>query len=174
MHMQMVKRMVGGFFLALVLLWLFAPKVELYYLLEKSLKERNIVIANETITDTWYGLQIENATLYVAGAKVAQIAKFNFNFFLFYNTLKIDEVKMDKSLSNMAPREIKHLSAIYSVLHPLKVKLEAEGSFGVAEGSVNLKNRKVEIFFPVTKDIKTIKRFLKKDKERGWVYETNY
>jgi hypothetical protein len=166
--------MVGGFLLALVLLWLFAPKVELYYLLEKTLKERNIVIANETITDTWYGLKIEDATLYVAGAKVAQIAKLNFNFSLFYNTLKIDEVKMDKSLSNMAPKEIKHFKAIYSVLNPLKIKLEAEGSFGVAEGSVDLKNQKVEILFPVTKDIKTIKRFLKKDKERGWVYETNY
>jgi len=172
--MQMVKRIIGGFLLALVLLWLFAPKVELYYLLEKSLKERNIVISNETITDTWYGLQIENATLYVAGAKVAHVAKLNFNFFLFYNTLKIDEVKMDKSLSNMAPKEIKYFRAIYSVLNPLKVKLEAEGSFGVADGSVDLKNQKVEILFPVTKDIKTIKRFLKKDKERGWVYETNY
>jgi len=172
--MQMVKRILGGFFLSLILLWLFAPKVELYYLLEKSLKERNIIISNETITDTWYGLKIENATLYVAGAKVANAAQLNFNFFLFYNTLKISEVKMDKSLSNMAPKEVNYFSAIYSVLNPLNVKLDGEGSFGVLDGTVNLKNREVEILFPVTKEIKTIKKFLKKDKEKGWLYETNY
>jgi len=172
--MQMVKRIIGGFFLSLILLWLFAPKVELYYLLEKSLKEKNIIISNETITDTWYGLKIENATLNVAGAKVAHVAELNFNFFLFYNTLKIEEIKMDKALSNMAPKEINHFTAIYSVINPLKVKLDGEGSFGLLEGNIDLKNRKVEVLFPETKDIKTIKKFLKNDAEKGWVYETNY
>ena len=172
--MQMVKRILGGFFLSLILLWLFAPKVELYYLLEKSLKEKNIIISNETITDTWYGLKIENATINVAGATVASVVQLNFNFFLFYNTLKISEVKMDKSLSNMAPKEINSFSAIYSVADPLNVKLDGEGSFGVLDGKIELKNRRVEILFPETKDIKTIKKFLKKDKEKGWLYETNY
>jgi len=172
--MQMVKRILGGFFLGFILLWLFAPKVELYYLVEKSLKEKNIIISNETITDTWYGLKIENATLYVDGAKVMNISQLNFNFFLFYNTLKIDEVKMDKSFSNMSPKEINHFSAVYSIVNPLNIKLDGEGSFGVLDGKVALKNRKVEILFPETKDIKTIKRFLKNDKEKGWLYETNY
>jgi hypothetical protein len=155
-------------------LWLFAPKVELYYLLEKSLKEKSILISNESITDTWYGLKIENADLYVAGAKVANIAELNFNFFLFYNTLKINEIKMDKSLSNMAPKEINSLAAVYSVLDPLKVKLNGAGSFGVLNGTVALVEKKIEILFPVAKELKTIKKFLKKDKEKGWFYETNY
>jgi len=172
--MQMVKRILGGFFLSLIFLWLFAPKVELYYLLEKSLKEKNIIISNETITDTWYGLKIENATINVAGARVAKVVQLNFNFFLFYNTLKISEVKMDKSLSNMAPKELNYFSAIYSVADPLNVTLNGAGSFGVLDGKIELKNRKVEILFPETKDIKTIKKFLKKDKEKGWLYETNY
>jgi len=172
--MQMVKRIIGGFFLAFILLWLFAPKVELYYFLEKSLKEKNIIISNETITDTWYGLKIENATLYVDGAKVMNVAQLNFNFFLFYNTLKIDEVKMDKSFSAMSPKEINRFTAVYSIANPLNIKLDGEGSFGILDGKVALKNRKVEILFPETKDIKTIKRYLKNDKERGWIYETNY
>lgn len=172
--MQMVKRIVGGFFLTLILLWLFAPKVELYYLLEKTLKEKSIVISNETITDTWYGLKIENADVYVAGAKVANTAKLNFNFFFFYNTLKIDEIKMDSSLSNIAPKEIKNLTAIYSVTNPLQIVIDGEGSFGIIDGTVSLLERKVEILFPVAKELKTIKKFLKKDKVKGWYYETNY
>ena len=172
--MQMVKRIVGGFFLSLILLWLFAPKVELYYLLEKSLKEKNILISNETITDTWYGLKIENADLYVSGAKIANITELNFNFFLFYNTLKVNEIKMDKSLSNMAPKEINKINAIYSILNPLHIKLDGVGSFGVLDGTIALVNKKIEVLFPVAKELKTIKKFLKKDKEKGWFYEKNY
>ncbi|CAA6824195.1 MAG: Unknown protein [uncultured Sulfurovum sp.] len=172
--MQMVKRIVGGFFLSLILLWLLAPKVELYYLLEKSLKEKQIIISNETIKDTWYGLKIENAELYVAGAKVAKVAELEFNFFFFYNTLMINEIKMDSSLSNMAPKEINELTAVYSILDPLIIKLEGTGSFGVLNGTVALIEKKIEILFPVVKELKTIKKFLKKDKEKGWVYETNY
>ena len=172
--MQVVKRIVGGFFLMLILLWIFAPKVELYYLLEKSLKEKNILISNESITDTWYGLKIRNADIYVAGAKVSHIDELNFNFFLFYNTLKINEIKMDKTLSNMAPKEINSLSAVYSVLNPLNVKLDGAGSFGVLDGRVALRERKIEILFPIEKELKTIKKFLKKDKEKGWFYEKNY
>jgi len=169
--MQMVKRILGGFFLGFIFLWLFAPKVELYYLLEKSLKEKNIIISNETVTDTWYGLKIENADFYVAGAKVATAAQLNFNFFLVYNTLKIKNIE---TYTNMAPKEINHFSAIYSITNPLNIKLNGEGSFGILDGKIELKNRRVEILFPETKDIEAIKRFLKHDKEKGWLYETNY
>ncbi len=170
----MVKRIVGGFFLSLLLLWLFAPKVELYYALEKQLKEKSILISNETISDTWYGLKIENADLSVDGAKIATISQLNFNIFFFYNSLKINDVKMDKSLSNMAPKEINSVNAVYSIINPLKIQLDANGSFGVMNGEVALLDKKVALLFPVTKEIKTIKKFLKKDKEKGWIYETSY
>ena len=81
---------------------------------------------------------------------------------------------MNESLSTLAPKEINNLNAIYSVLDPLKIKLDGEGSFGILDGTVELVKRKVEILFPVPKDLKTIKKFLKKDKEKGWIYETNY
>ncbi|CAA6817184.1 MAG: Unknown protein [uncultured Sulfurovum sp.] len=172
--MQMVKRIVGGFFLSLILLWLFAPKVELYYLLEKTLKKNKIIISNETIRDTWYGIKIENAILYVDGAKIADIKELEFNFFFFYNTLKINNIKMDDALSKLAPKEINHIDAVYSVMKPLQIKLDGEGSFGVLDGTIALIERKIEILFPVPKELKSIKKFLKKDKEKGWVYETNY
>jgi hypothetical protein len=81
---------------------------------------------------------------------------------------------MDRSLTNMAPKEINSLAAVYSVLDPLKVKLNGAGSFGVLNGTVALVEKKIEILFPVAKELKTIKKFLKKDKEKGWFYETNY
>lgn len=172
--MQMVKRIIGGFFLSLVLLWLFAPKIELYYLLEKSLEKNQIIISNETITDTWYGVKITDAEVYVAGAKVSDASELTFNFFLVYNSLNLNEVKMDKSLSTIAPKELHNFTAVHSIINPLNITLSGSGSFGTLDGSVNLLDRKVNILFPVVKEIKTIQKYLKKDNEKGWYYETSY
>jgi len=119
--MQMVKRIVGGFFLTLILLWLFAPKQELYYLLEKSLKEKNIVISNEEFQDKWYGFKITNANIYVSGIKMAEMAELDFNFFLLYNTLTIHSVAIDSSFANIVPKNIDKLLAKYSIVKPLKI-----------------------------------------------------
>ena len=172
--MQMVKRIVGGFFLTLILLWLFAPKQELYYLLEKSLKEKNIVISNEEFQDKWYGFKITNANIYVSGIKMAEMAELDFNFFLLYNTLTIHSVAIDSSFANIVPKNIDKLLAKYSIVKPLKIKLDGEGSFGVLKGDVNLLKRKIEVLFPVPKNLKSVKKFLKKDPKKGWYYETNY
>jgi len=172
--MQMVKRIVGGFFLTLILLWLFSPKQELYYLLEKSLKEKQIVISNETFQDKWYGLKITNANIYVSGVKMAEMAELDFNFFLLYNTLTIHSIAIDSSFANIVPKNIDKLRAKYSIVKPLKIELDGEGSFGVLKGEVALLDRKVKVLFPVPKNLKSVKKFLKKDPKKGWYYETNY
>ena len=172
--MQMVKRIFGGFFLALILLWLFSPKQELYYLLEKELKKKHIIISNETFKDKWIGFEISNADIYIEGAKMAKIEKLTFNFFLFYNSIDIKTIKINDAFKNMAPNMINHVNATYSVLKPLKAKLIANGSFGVMNGEVDIVKRKINLRFPVAKDIKTFKRFLRKDKIKGWYYEKTY
>ena len=172
--MQMVKRIVGGFFLALLLLWFFAPKQELYYLLEKSLKEKNIIISNETVKDTWIGLKIENADIYNNGIKMANGVNLNFMFLFLFVKLDIDNVNVNKAFHAMSPKKIDTLTATYSVINPLNVVLKGEGSFGTLDGKVALKDRRVEILFPNPKELKTVKKFLKKDTTKGWYYETNY
>ena len=172
--MQMVKRVVGGFFLFILLMWLFAPKQELYYLLEKKLKEKDIVLSNETVTDTWFGLNIKNADVYIKGIKMANTADLQLNIFFFYNTLNIENINIDESLHDMAPKAIDELKVKYSVLNPLNVTINGLGSFGTATGAVALKDKQVYIDFPVAKDIQTIKKFLKKDETGGWYYEANY
>jgi len=172
--MQMVKRIIGGFFLSLILLWIFAPKQELYYLFEKSLKEKNIIISNETIVDKWFGLQILNANIYANGIKVAKVDEIKFNFFFLYGKILANGIHIDESLHNIAPKVINSFNSTYSVIEPVKIKLDSEGSFGELNGNISLLNRKIEILFPIVKELKTVKKFLKKDKIKGWYYETNY
>jgi len=164
----------GGFLLFILFMWLFAPKQELYYLIEKSLKKSDIVISNETIKDTWFGLNISNATIYVKGVNVAKTANLQLNCFFLYNTLTIEGIEMDASLHNIAPKSVNELKATYSIMNPLQVKLEGLGSFGTMDGKVALVEKRVKLSFPVAKDIHAFKKFLKKDKQGGWYYETNY
>jgi hypothetical protein len=172
--MQMVKRIIGGFILSILLLWLLSPKQELYYLLEKELKKNGIIISNETIHDRWYGFIIENADIYLKGAKMAQVSKLELNIFFLYNTLTIQGVETNDAIHNVAPKSIQESLIKYSILDPLKVTLDAKGSFGVAKGEAELLKREVTVLFPVVKDIKVFRKFLKKDKEEGWKYETSY
>lgn len=172
--MQMVKRIIGGFFLFILLMWLFAPKQELYYLLEKSLKKSDIIISNEHVQDTWYGLSITNADIYLKGVNVAKAGDLQLNVFFLYNTLTVEGIQMDSSLHNVAPKTIELLKATYSVLNPIHVELGSLGSFGTMQGAINLVEKKVQLHFPVAKEITAFQKFLKKNKQGEWSYETNY
>jgi len=173
--MQVVKRIIGGFFLLILFLWLFAPKQELYYLLEKTLKEQqDIIISNETVKDTWYGVKIADADIYVKGAKMVHIGELELNIFFVYNTLKVKEITTDEVVHKVAPKRIDEALVKYSVLNPLKITLNGLGSFGTLDGNVSLVERQVLIKLPISKDIKAFRKFLKKDETGVWKYETTY
>ena len=172
--MQMVKRIIGGFFLFIILLWLLSPKQELYYFLEKELKKNDIVISNEAIRDRWFGFVIEDAEIYVKGAKMAQVSELELNIFFLYNTLKIKGITTNEAIHNIAPKKVEETLIKYSILNPLKITIDSNGSFGVANGAVTPIDKKIKILFPTVKDIKAFRKFLKKDKTEGWKYETNY
>jgi len=170
--MQMVKRIVGGFFLSIILLWLFAPKQELYYLLEKELKKQDIIISNEKVKDTWVGLTITDADIYVKGIKMATAKELKFYAFFLYNRLTIDGINVDESLANVAPKSVDELEVLYSVLDPEHIQLKGLGSFGTIDGYFTPWTRHLKILFPVAKDIKPFRKFLKKNEEGVWKYET--
>ena len=172
--MQMVKRIIGGFFLSILLLWLLAPKQELYYLLEKELKKNDIIISNETIKDTWFGVKLLNADIYVKGAKMAQVSELQLNIFFVYNTLIVKNIMVHEAMHNDAPKNIEETIVQYSIIDPLNIKLNGLGSFGVLEGNIAFLDKHIHIVFPVAKDIKALKKFLKKDTTGEWKYETNY
>jgi len=171
--MQVVKQLIGGFFLLIIFLWLFAPKQELYYMLEKELNKNGIVISDEKFKDTLYGLEISDAKLFVKGIEMAKIKSFTLNIFFFYNTLNIESIKTDSGIHNLAPKSIDGVTALFNILNPTEVTLGGVGSFGEASGAFNLAELKLLIRVDKAKDIKTFRKFLKKDK-KGYYYEKLY
>ena len=168
--MQMVKKIIGGFFLLLIFLVIFAPKQQIYYLLEQELAKNDIVISNEKFTNKPFGLTITDADIYVKGIKMAQVKSVDLNIFFLYNRLTIDSVDIDKGIQNIVPKSINTISATFSIIKPYKINIEGVGSFGEVKGGVYLNMNKLFLRLPKTKDISTIKKFLKKDTE-GLYYE---
>ncbi|HHD80154.1 MAG TPA: hypothetical protein ENK99_00890 [Campylobacterales bacterium] len=168
--MQMVKKIIGGFFLLLIFLVIFAPKQQIYYLLEKELAKNDIVISNEKFSDNLLGLSISDADIYVKGIKMAHIKSVDLDIFLLYNKLTIDSVHTDKGIQNIVPKSIDKLSATFSIIKPYKVAIDGVGSFGEVKGGFYLNMNKIFLRLPKTKDISTFRKFLQKDKE-GLYYE---
>ncbi len=166
-------RTIGGFFLLLIFLWVFAPKQEIYYLLEKELAKNGIVISNEKFEDGLFGLEISDADIYLEGINVANVASMKLNLFFFYNQLEFFSVKTDNGIHNFAPKSIDKISATFSILKPYKIAVEGGGSFGSIKGGVYLSMKKLLLRFSNIKDINAFKKFLKKD-TKGLYYEKKY
>jgi hypothetical protein len=166
--MQMVKRIFGGFFLLIIFLWLVAPKQELYFLLEKELEKSDIIISNERFVDTWYGIEISDADIYVKGIKLAKASSLKLSVFLLYNRLTVENIETE-----VDPKSIDTLSMVFNIIKPYKIAIKSSGSFGVIEGGVYLMKKKLLLRVKERKNIKAFEKFLSKD-EKGDYYEKYY
>jgi hypothetical protein len=168
--MQMVKKIFGSSLILLFSILIFAPKQEIYFKVEQELKKRDIVISNEKFQDNLWGLSIENADIYVKGIKVAKVKSLNLTILFLYNKLTIEGVEVDSSIGKVVPKSIENLTAIFSIMKPYKISLDAVGSFGKIHGGVYFNMNKIFLRFPETKDIISFQKFLKQDSE-GLYYE---
>ncbi|RRS31372.1 MAG: hypothetical protein P794_04115 [Epsilonproteobacteria bacterium (ex Lamellibrachia satsuma)] len=171
--MQMVKKTFIVLLATWVALLVFMPKQELYYKLEKELLKKEIKINEKSIEEGLFSLTVKQASVYVKGINVATIEKITFFTLLFYTKIELDSLLLDDSLKAMAPQQTDKAILTYTILSPLKARINAEGSFGVVEGSVDLRERKLHLDFNETKEIGMFRGQLKKEK-KGWYYETSF
>ncbi len=171
--MQVVKNIFISLFVLWFAIFMFMPKQELYYTLEKELLKQGIEINEKSREEGLFSLHLNEATLYAKGIKVATIEKLSFFSMLFYSTLSISNVQVDDSLKSFVPENIENTIMVHSVLSPFEVFVTSMGSFGLTEGKIDLNAHKIRLDFIDAKDIKTIKSQLKKD-DKGWYYETSF
>lgn len=163
------------FFVALMF---FTPKVQLYFTLEKVLKKYDVIIANETLKDNGFYLDVFKSDIYVQGIKSAHIQDLEVGLFGVYNTLSIHNVKLSETFIKMVPIEIESAKVYYSVLNPLKVYMNASGEFGTLEGAVDLVDRVVHVDLNASKLMKrnyarSLKQF-KPSETGGLIYESHF
>jgi hypothetical protein len=171
--MQMVKNIFITFIVFCFAFLVFMPKQELYFTLEKELAKQDIEINEESLKESVFGLTAKNVTFYFKGIKVATAQEIDIYTLFFYSRAKVIALKVDESLRALVPQEIENTRFVHSMLSPFIVRIKIRGTFGSAEGTMNLKTRKVHIDFTDTKNIVSIRSQLKKDEE-GWYYETSF
>jgi hypothetical protein len=171
--MQMVKKSALIFLMLWFSILLFMPKAELYYTIEQSLAKQDIKLNEKSIEEGLFSLTLKDVTVYVKGIALANIEELDFFTILFYSSLELNNLKVDEALQTKVPATTKEASFTHSILSPLSVSLDANGSFGAIEGTVDLVNKDMRIDFVEVGDMDMIQSHLTKD-EKGWFYEKSF
>ena len=170
-------RLVRNLILFIVALYigaiLFMPKSQLYYFGEKQLKQYGVVIGNEELNSRLGSLEILHPVAYYQGVDIARATNVKVVPLLFINKLEADNVELLNVAKKFVDIEITKLKLNESILKPYRVKIDATGNFGIANGYADLKSRVVHIDIVDPKDINSIKKYLKKG-DKGWYYESKF
>ncbi len=171
--MQMVKKAILFFIVILFSLAVFAPKRELYYLLEKQLMQLDIIIDNEKIESGLFTLKLKHPEFYIKGIKMAEIEEISLFTLFFYSSITAKGIETDASLRKWIPVEIAVVSAHYQLFTPESIIVNAIGSFGAAKGYLLPAENLLHLDLTEEEPIKELKPMLKKG-EKGWYYEASF
>jgi len=171
--MRLVKNILLFLVMAALGLYIFMPKVQLYYKAEQFLKSKNIVISNEKIDSNLLSLKLQHPVIYYQGLDVARAELVEAKPYLVLNSIELKNVETLGSVKRLVDMNIENMDIKQSIFKPFYLKLSANGSFGTAFGYIDLRERKIHIDITEVKDIKPLKGVLKKGKE-GWYYESRF
>jgi len=136
---------IGYTLLILILIISLLPKIDLYYELEHRLKKENIVLSDEIPSDKFLQFSLENTLLYYNDINMASFSRLDFLPLIFFNRVTVDNIKLQKAMQMFLPPKIDKITITYSIIDPMKIYLVSKGQFGKAEGTINLKTRKLHI-----------------------------
>ncbi len=167
----MVKKILLIIAVVIFSLMIFAPKRELYYLLEEQLLKYDVVISNEDIDEGLFLLHIKHPDIYVKGIELAKIEKIDIIPLLLYSRVVAKGITTDRSLKKLMPVKVTTLKIVYQILNPKRVSISVVGDFGKADGYLYIDEGRVRLYISEPADIAKLKRLLRKD-DKGWYYET--
>ena len=164
------------FFIASIMFFL--PKTNFYYLVENELKKQNIVISNETIIESGFKLDIKDADVFFNSIKSAKVKDIEITSLLFYNSVDITDVKLYALAGSFFPTKIQNITFRYTILNPLNININANGGFGKAKATFSIVDKRLHLTInPSKKMLKRYKktlRFLTKNKDGAYSYDTNF
>ncbi len=152
--MKRILKIILYIFTFIFALFLFLPKESLYNLLEKQLEKNSIIISNEKRDEKLFGLDILNGDIYYENINVANVKKISLETFLIYSELKIDDVKLLKSLESLAPSPIDEIVVKHSLLSFNKIEINAKGLFGELIGNIDILKRVLTLELAASSNMK--------------------
>ena len=146
--------------------FIFMPKTNLIYFIQKELSKQNIYL-NTDISSHLFSITLNKSTLYYNGINTANIDDIEIYPFILYNKITINNIKF-----NIGNYKIKKLKIIYNVFSPKKASVTANSNIGNIRGYIDIINKKIFLRFNKVQKA-SIKKLLKKDK-KGYFYYVNY
>ena len=171
--MRLVKYILLFIVTLLFGLYIFMPKVQLYYKAEEFLQSKNILIGNEVIESNLLGLKVHHGIIYYQGAEMARFELAQIRPYIILNSANFKNIETLGIAKRFGNINVQTLELKHSILKPFFIKLSANGSFGAASGYIDLKNHFVHIDITEAKDIAPFRAILKKGEE-GWYYESKF
>lgn len=171
--MPMVKYLVISLITILLFVTIFAPKKEIFFMIERQLLQHDVIIDNESIEVSPFSLTLKDAEIYLKGIKVAKIGSIDLFTLLLFSSVDVQGVDIDNSLKRFVPTEIEHIEAHHSILKPLTLSLDINGTFGETQGYIDINEQKVHLDLIEEGTLGTLRQMLKKGQD-GWYYETSF
>ncbi len=176
----MIKKILKYFIYLLLFLYMmviFAPKINIYYFALEKLESYKIALLSEEIKDNYLAFDVKNVLVNYDGIDVSRISKLSIGTYLFSSKLTIDNVEANNLLKNFIPQNIQSIHLSHNILTPLYVKINIAFAQGRAFGTIDLKEKKIDLNFDVTKSfIQKYKELSRDFKKNGkyYTYEFKY
>ena len=167
----MVKNIIIVLILIPLAIIFFAPKRELYYLLEQKLQEKNIIISSEELETTLLGINVSHPTFFASGVPVAKAAGFSIWSLMYSTNFNAEEVKVAEGF----PQEITvdELGISNTIIAPFDLSISGASSLGNLDGEVNLNDKTIHLAIDQKEVPKYYSNYFKKS-EQGAYYESNF
>ena len=131
-----------------ILLVVLMPKVKLYFQVEQQLKkELKLNINNEKVKDNLLFLSISGADILSSGISVAKVKNVKIYPFLIVNHMSIENITMQKSIQKILNMKVRSVGVTHNILQPLKLSLDIELIANRLHGYVDLKTKKIKLFY---------------------------
>jgi len=108
----------------------FIPKENIYYFLEHELKQKEIILSGEEVKDSGFVLGVKDIKVYFNSINSAKISKIDMAFFVVYNSISVNEIKLTSVAKSFVPLYIDNIHITYSILNPLNLCGSSNGKFG--------------------------------------------
>ena len=129
----------------------FTPKVSIYYFLEKELQKQGVVISAEEVVDSGFSLQLSHANISYKGIDSARVERIEVNIFELYNSVNVEGVVLSSAAESFVPLNINTVNLNYSILNPLHITGDAEGSFGSLEVEYTILENSIQLELEASK-----------------------
>ena len=156
-------------------IFLFLPKENIYFLLEKKLLTYKTIVSFEKINSNIFNFDIKNAYVFYDGIKFAKFQELKIDTYIYTNKIEMKNFTVFDGFKNIVPPKINTIEMEYKLNNPKTIDLKGEGDFGLFTGEVNLMSKKVNIFLKASKIMKRkYKNILRQMKFKNGKYEYEY